>query len=189
MAETGEPGTAVDTAFALCRDLYTRMEREMRESLYGMTERANRVGTTADQVCYRATVNQKSLELLRSWLSPAQLTQYDREGQFIVVGSHSKKRYLITSGAQPYNVIELGKNGWFKSQAAIKQRYCFVPSNGARAAGDVMLAQKIALETDEQAALKVANTPMGYAPPLAGLTWTNNDALLEIEHVDPSGHP
>ena len=35
-------------------------------------------------------------------------------------------------------------------------RYCFVPK-GNLVPGDVMLAQKIALETDELAALELAN--------------------------------
>jgi hypothetical protein len=34
--------------------------------------------------------------------------------------------------------------------------WCFVPSGGL-VAGDIMLVQKIALETDEQATLAVAN--------------------------------
>jgi hypothetical protein len=48
------------------------------------------------------------------------------------------------------NIEELGKNG---AQVAV---WCFGPA-GHLPLGDVMLTQKLALETDEQAALRVAN--------------------------------
>jgi hypothetical protein len=85
---------------------------------------------------------------LREWLTPEQLAQYDTHGYFDVTGCHSGKRYRIRHGTAQ-NVYELddaghATNGW-----------CFVPKDYL-VAGDVMLAQKIALETDERAALAVA---------------------------------
>lgn len=87
----------------------------------------------------------KSRILLREWLTPEQLAQYARNQCFEVFGSKTGKRYLIQEGQQQ-NVFELEPpfRGW-----------CFVPK-GSLATGDVMLAQKIALETAEEETMKVA---------------------------------
>jgi len=92
---------------------------------------------------------QKALDLLKQWLSSVQLAQYERTGRFDVTGCHSGKRYRICRGRQ-MNVHELDQNG---VQIAV---WCFGPE-GCLPVGDIMLAQKIALETDEHAALAVAN--------------------------------
>lgn len=90
----------------------------------------------------------KSLALLREWLSPAQLSQYEKDKTFETVGSKTGKRYRIKQGSQQ-NVFELDEAG------QPVRGLCFMPE-GFLACGDVMLAQKIALETDEEAAMKVA---------------------------------
>jgi hypothetical protein len=92
---------------------------------------------------------QEALDLLKQWLSSVQLAQYERTGRFDVTGCHSGKRYRICRGRQ-MNVHELDQNG---VQIAV---WCFGPE-GCLPVGDIMLAQKIALETDEHAALAVAN--------------------------------
>ena len=97
----------------------------------------------------RGEAEQKALSLLKLWLSSAQLTQYESNGHFEVTGSHSGKRYRIRCARQ-MNVDELGEHG------AKLGVWCFGPE-GYLPVGDVMLAQKIALETDERAALAVAN--------------------------------
>src|SRR5438128_6791245 len=84
----------------------------------------------------------RGLKLLRKWLTPEQLAQYDANSYFDVTGCDSGKRYRICHG-NSMNVYEIdvagnSRNGW-----------CFVP-NTPLVAGDVMLAQKIALETDER---------------------------------------
>jgi hypothetical protein len=96
-----------------------------------------------------AKANERGMQLLKSWLTPEQRKTFENDGHFDVVGSASKKLYRVKEGRQQ-NVFELDGNnreicGW-----------CFLPQ-GALVAGDVMLAQKIALETDERAALKIAN--------------------------------
>jgi hypothetical protein len=91
----------------------------------------------------------KALALLKHWLSPAQLAQYNIHGHFEVTGCHSGKRYRIRQIPQ-MNVDELDESG------ARTVTWCFGPE-GKLPIGDVMLAQKIALENDEQAALAVAN--------------------------------
>jgi hypothetical protein len=88
----------------------------------------------------------RGMALLKSWLSPEQLAQFEREHQFDVVGSATRRRYRISV----QNVFELDGRG------NVGSGLCFAPA-GDLVAGDVMLAQKIALETDEQAVLRVAN--------------------------------
>jgi hypothetical protein len=92
----------------------------------------------------------RSLRLMRKWLSPAQQEQFDTRGYFDVVGSITGRRYRIRLGTAT-NISEL--DGFGRAVAL----WCFVPSEGLPA-GDVMLAQKIALENDEQAALTVARS-------------------------------
>ena len=92
---------------------------------------------------------QKALDLLKQWLSSVQLAQYERTGSFDVTGCHSGKHYRIRHGRQ-MNIYELDQND---VPIAI---WCFGPE-GCLPVGDIMLAQKIALETDEHAALAVAN--------------------------------
>ena len=91
---------------------------------------------------------QRGLKLLREWLSQEQLAQYAAHRYFEVIGCHTGKRYRIFNGVGA-NVVEL-------DDAALPRKgWCFVP-DFQLVAGDVMLAQKIALETDEQSALAKA---------------------------------
>jgi len=81
------------------------------------------------------------LRLLRTWLSPSQFEQFDAKRHFDVTGSATGRRYRIKYGTS-MNVYELDDAG------RLKMGWCFVPQ-GCLVAGDVMLAQKIALETSE----------------------------------------
>jgi len=81
-------------------------------------------------------------------LSPEQKTQFDTFKSFDVVGCNTGKSYRIQYGVSA-NVVELDDAG----RPTIG--WCFVPT-GNLVPGDVMLAQKIALETDERRALAVA---------------------------------
>ena len=105
----------------------------------------------------------RGITLLREWLSPDQQAQFDASKCFDVVGCDSRKRYRIRhgTGTNVHEIDDAGRPvmGW-----------CFVPS-GHLVAGDVMLAQKIALETNERAALAVANrfpvqVPRRVGPPV-----------------------
>ena len=91
----------------------------------------------------------RGLRLMRDWLSPTQRMQFDSSGSFDVIGCDSGKRYRVYSEMVP-NVRELDDAG------RPTVGFCFVPI-GRLVMGDVMLAQKIALETDERGALAVAN--------------------------------
>jgi hypothetical protein len=97
----------------------------------------------------------KALALLGAWLSPTQAEQYNSYKHFEVIGSDTGTRYRIRHG-RTMNVDELDSVGNRVCE------WCFLPE-GKLAAGDVMLAQKIALETFESQALAVANRSIGLA--------------------------
>ena len=86
---------------------------------------------------------------MREWLSPEQRAEFDDSGRFEVVGCDTGKRYRIYRGTAQ-NVFEIDEAG------QLKLGLCFTPY-GNLVAGDAMLAQKIALETDESGALAIAN--------------------------------
>lgn len=112
-----------------------------------------------------AEAQAKGEKLLRAWLSPEQLAQYDSHKHFEVIGSATGTRYRIRHGRQ-MNIDQLDAQG---NKVC---GWCFLPEGGL-VAGDCMLAQKIALETDEASALETANqiligaheALMGAAPP------------------------
>jgi hypothetical protein len=81
-------------------------------------------------------------------LSASQFEQFNAKAHFDVVGCATGRRYRIHYGTQA-NVHELDDEG------CLKMGWCFVPQ-GRLVPGDVMLAQKIALETSESRALSVA---------------------------------
>ena len=91
----------------------------------------------------------RGLRLLRNWLSSEQRTQFDAKRYFDVIGCGTGKRYRICYGTMS-NVHEIDAAG------CPKVGWCFVPV-GHLVAGDIMLAQKIALETNESGALAVAH--------------------------------
>jgi hypothetical protein len=96
------------------------------------------------------TANQRAMALLKTCLTPEQRQQYEKLGFFYVIGSETGRLYRIKHGTQN-NIVEINKTdlrtvcGW-----------CFLPE-GRLAAGDVMLAQKIALENRELETLAIAN--------------------------------
>jgi hypothetical protein len=100
------------------------------------------------RIAFELENNARGLTLLKNWLSPAQVRSYEKHGYFDVVGSDSGGIYRIHHGKQA-NVEQLDCIG--QSVCA----WCFVPE-GDLVPGDVMLAQKIALETNERAALAIA---------------------------------
>ncbi len=91
----------------------------------------------------------RGIELLKQHLSPEQLAQYESQLYFDVVGSMTGKKYRIHHG-RASNVFRLSKTN------IPECGYCFL-TEGGLCEGDVMLAQKLALECNEPAALKVAN--------------------------------
>jgi hypothetical protein len=98
----------------------------------------------------RTHAEKRAVALLLSWLTPEQEKQWKARGAFDVIGGDTGRRYRITYRAV-MNVHELDPDGH-----AVKQ-WCFAPE-GRLAVGDVLLAQKIALETMETKALTIANS-------------------------------
>jgi hypothetical protein len=94
-------------------------------------------------------VEERGAVLLRSWLSPAQAEQWEFHRHFYVTGCDTNTCYRVRDGRM-MNIDELDSRG-----NAIAQ-WCFAPE-GHLAIGDVILAQKIALETMELEALAGAN--------------------------------
>ena len=74
---------------------------------------------------------------------------WDSHKEFYVIGSHTGTRYRIRR-ATAMNIDELNSRGRVVTQ------WCFAPQ-GELADCDIMLAQKIALETMEWTALASAN--------------------------------
>jgi hypothetical protein len=108
---------------------------------------------------YRCFVGENTPEargrrLLCEWLSEEQRTQFEEHQYFDVIGCDTGTRYRIHYGTAA-NVHEISGTG------VAGMGWCFLPS-GYLVPGDVMLAQKIALETNETAALTVANR---FPPP------------------------
>ena len=99
---------------------------------------------------------EKSIRLLKSWLNPAQLEQYESNGSFDVRGSDGG-HYRI-GPPSPFNIRVIEPEGHCGSA------YCVVPKD-ISAPGDIQLAQKIALENDEEATIRAANRAQnaGYA--------------------------
>jgi hypothetical protein len=98
----------------------------------------------------RRPAERRGVALLRSWLTPEQAEQWDTCGSFDVIGCDTGRRFRITRGTA-MNIHELDADGGTAAQ------WCFAPE-GKLATGDVLLTQKIALETMEQQALALANT-------------------------------
>jgi hypothetical protein len=96
-----------------------------------------------------AEAEARAIELFTRCLSPAQREQYESCGYFDVVGSQSGQRYRIRYGRQ-FNVEQLDHCG------RRRQLLCFMPKDRLPV-GDIMLAQKIALELFETEAIRVAN--------------------------------
>jgi hypothetical protein len=98
----------------------------------------------------RRPAERRGVALLRSWRTPEQSEQWDTRGSFDVIGCDTGRRFRITRGTA-MNIYELDADGGTAAQ------WCFAPE-GKLATGDVLLTQKIALETMEQQALALANT-------------------------------
>jgi len=88
------------------------------------------------------------LRLLLENLSASQRHDYEAHGYFYVIGGKTGWRYRVHD-RHLLNVVQLGPKG---QRVA---RLCFFPK-GDLPAGDVLLAQKLALELFETEALRVA---------------------------------
>ena len=83
-------------------------------------------GTVGSDLC--AEAEKKSLELLKSWLSPSQLKDYKKHSSFFVIGSDTGTQYRLIS-ERSYNIIE------FADGKPTGQKFCVVPAQSV-ALGD-----------------------------------------------------
>ena len=90
----------------------------------------------------------RSHRLLVDNLSDTQRAQFLAQGSFEVIGGKTRKRYRIKRDPQ-MNIEELDGNG------GRTKLLCFMPKGGVPL-GDMMLAQKLALELFETEALAIA---------------------------------
>ena len=104
----------------------------------------------------RPDPNKLALQLLSEILSPDQRAQYSAYGYFEVNGGQTGKRYRIKAGSQ-MNVEELDASG------RRVRRLCFLPRGGVPI-GDIMVAQKLALELMETDALNLARPSWLFDP-------------------------
>ena len=95
------------------------------------------------------TPSARGLRLLRENLTSSQLAQYDKRRFFEVIGGQTGRRYRVHD-ISTVNIEELNSEG------KCVKKLCFHPQ-GLLVSGDVLLAQKIALELYELEALYVAN--------------------------------
>ena len=99
--------------------------------------------------CASPFAQNRSIQLLKENLSAAQRQQYERHHYFEVIGGSTGTRYRIHHGYQ-MNVQQLDRRGMRV------RMLCFMPEGRLRV-GDIMLAQKLALELFEDDAVKAAN--------------------------------
>jgi hypothetical protein len=108
----------------------------------------------------------RAIDFLKRNLSPTQRSQFESDGCFDVIGGITGTRYRIRRGYQ-MNVDQLDAKG--KRVRVL----CFMPE-GRLPIGDIMLAQKLALELFETDAIDAANK-------LAG----NYDRLATVVRLGP----
>ena len=137
-----------------------------RQTLQNLLRSIGRYETsspTADgHICWKEAT-ERSIELLTSNLSPLQRAQFRALGYFEVTGGDTGKRFRIRRGHQ-LNVEELDQKG------RRLRLLCFMPE-GHHPDGDVMLAQKMALELYESDALKIANRSPAWDDVVSGGLW------------------
>jgi hypothetical protein len=124
---------------------------EMEPSLFDGLERRRHWAWSGGSSAAQA----RGMRLLGENLTPAQRAQYAKHEYFDVLGGESGRRYRIRHGFQS-NVEQLDSKG--RPQRLL----CFMPE-GDLVIGDVMLAQKLALELFELQTLEVANSFPPYS--------------------------
>jgi hypothetical protein len=124
---------------------------ESAETVECAVDLARQCGQALEQACQYSFDSkyalEKSIELLRSWLSSEQLATFDADQCFYVTGCDTGRRYRVQAGAYIHQV---------ESSSRLDNMWCVAPE-GIALDGDVMLAQKIMLETYELEGLSHAN--------------------------------
>jgi hypothetical protein len=146
-----QPGEQFSFDFGVNRDEILAWQRPRRpnyETLFGYMYASPAWAELAQED--HLGVHEKSIELLRSWLDGGQLVEYNEHKHFTVIGSDTGTLYRLIE-TRSYNILELDS-----THQPTGQKFCVVPGTSV-AMGDQLLAQKIWIETDERATLKIAN--------------------------------
>lgn len=96
----------------------------------------------------RAGAQRRALDLLKQILTETQLAAFEKD-ECIPVDASSGKKYVIKKG-RAGNVFSI-KDG------KLVEKYCIHPRDSEVPEADVMLAQKLILETNEEEFLRIAN--------------------------------
>ena len=111
-----------------------------------------------------------SRALLRSWLSPDQLRDYNEYGYFFVIGGTTGTKYRVHDWLQRGEMQSFNITSYRDGKLA--SYICFEPTpleNGlAWPIGDVLLTQKLALEQDEPNTLMRANYKSAFVERSSG---------------------
>lgn len=102
-----------------------------------------------DDLIFPPEAESLARELLLSNLSPDQKKAFEKKKEFVVVGK-SGREYRLTPHRWPT------KNVTWMEQRKPMVSYCAQPNYGKLPMGDILLAQKIALEVDDLAFCKTA---------------------------------
>jgi hypothetical protein len=150
-----------NTAYEETAEQKSQRERQQAEYEAGREQRlAEQEARRVQRVAELKAANRLAEDLLMACLSPDQAADHALRGWFDVEGSMGNRYRIFTStpagmNGQPTqagNVVLLDAEG--RQQA----RYCVHPPDGLPHA-DAWLAQKLALEADEDTVLAVANMP------------------------------
>jgi hypothetical protein len=151
---TGQPHAVPEPAGSETDEIPRRQETQRRLLEWWAQQRNDYArsalfgaGMSTDIGSKRA--QERGIQLLKENLTPIQRKQYEKYGYFDVTGGKTGKRYRIRHGRQ-MNIEQLDRNGRRVCG------WCFFPQ-GSLVSGDVMLAQKAALELYEADALRLAN--------------------------------
>lgn len=96
---------------------------------------------------------QRANDLLLAHLTPEQQKTFLDKGWFVIEGGESKTKYRIRSDTRLVANIDV----FDKAGEKVVHRLCAHPPVSACPLGDHLLAQKMILEIDEEAFLRVAN--------------------------------
>jgi hypothetical protein len=141
------------------QDYYDQLQRQQQQMLM---QRANymrqvRENLSTDlfeaygfnNLTFSKEAEARALELLKSCLNASQLATYNESKFFYVTGGVSGRRYRIRFG-RSFNIDQLDEGD------KLVCRWCVTPS-ATLVTADILVAQKIALESCEMEALTVAN--------------------------------
>lgn len=121
-------------------------DRHDREEIAAANAAA--IARQAEAARVQAAATDRAMELLKAHLTPAQRKTFDENKWFIVEGGKTKQQYRIHArGSVSANVDVVGE----------KYRLCAHAEYSSMPYADHLLAQKVMLELDEDAFLRIAN--------------------------------